>query len=60
VRRNGGRTIEALKVQQMAACVHDGNAHRPIVFLGFGLSGCGNGLHVGQFENGLCFHGVNG
>jgi hypothetical protein len=45
-------------MQQMTACIHDGNAHGPLVFLRFGLRCASNGLNIGQFEGGLSFHGA--
>jgi hypothetical protein len=33
-------------MQQMATRIHNGNAHGPVVFFGFGLRGSGNGLNV--------------
>jgi hypothetical protein len=45
-----------MQIQQMTAIVDDGNGHCPVIFQGFGLSGCGNGFHVGGFEEVFGFH----
>jgi hypothetical protein len=50
VRRHGRCTVQALQPQQVAAIVHDGDGHSPLVLDGFGFSSSGYSLDVRPFE----------
>jgi hypothetical protein len=52
---NGGRTIQALQPQQVAAVVHDGNRHGPVVLQRFGFGGRGDGFTSASSSSCLVF-----
>ena len=42
--------VQALKVQQVTAAVHDGDGHGPVVLQRFSLGCRGDGLDIGGFQ----------
>jgi hypothetical protein len=58
VGRNRWRAVQTGEMQQMAAAIDDGDTDSPVVFQGFSFGRSGDGFHIGQFQSGLYFHGV--
>ena len=60
LRGNRGHAVKPPKRPEVAAVVHNGNNHRPLVLQGFRFSGSNDGSGVGRFEGGFGFHGQMG